>query len=118
MNASNPLPRARVEDVVVQEVNDETLVFDRQTRQAHCLNRLAAVVWRHCDGHRTREEVAAIIARQLAVPVDTQLVELAVEELGQARLLEGLEPASPEQKRYTRREAARRLGVALPQPCS
>lgn len=45
-----PLPRARSQKLVVQELNGETLVYDLQKHKAYCLNRTASQLWRACDG--------------------------------------------------------------------
>ena len=42
-------PKARTQDLVIQEANQETLVYDRKSHQAHCLNPLVGLVWRHCE---------------------------------------------------------------------
>ena len=44
------LPAARTSGLVVRELAEETLVYDEERHRAHCLNRTAALVWRHCDG--------------------------------------------------------------------
>jgi len=51
--AGEPLPQARSEDLVIQDIGDEVLVYDLTRHKAHCLNRTAALVWRKCDGTRT-----------------------------------------------------------------
>lgn len=38
------LPKSRTQDIVVRKLTDETLVYDRKTLQASCLNSLAAEV--------------------------------------------------------------------------
>ena len=47
------LPHARVNELIVRELPEETLVYDQKHDKAHCLNRAAALVWRHCDGQTT-----------------------------------------------------------------
>jgi hypothetical protein len=44
------LPQARTEGLTVRELAEETLVYDKERHKAHCLNRTAACVWKHCDG--------------------------------------------------------------------
>src|SRR5262245_49134291 len=102
------MPRARKDDLVVQSEGEETLVYDTRNNHAHCLNRLAAVVWRHCDGRRTLAELATLAHKQLGTPEDVQVVEVALQELQQANLLEGHVPAGS--KGVSRREVGRRLG--------
>ncbi len=111
MNATNPFPKARSEDIVSQQAGDELLVFDKKFHHAHCLNKLAGLVWRHCDGQRSVADLAGIVHEQLKIPADAQLIELALDELARVQLLEGFVPASPEAKQYSRRGLARRLGV-------
>ena len=39
------MPRARQDELVVEELQDETLVYDLKRHKARCLNRTAALVW-------------------------------------------------------------------------
>ncbi len=48
-------PLARRDGLVVRDLDDETLVYDRERHQAHCLNRTSAAVFRLCDGARSAE---------------------------------------------------------------
>ena len=41
------MPRARQDELVVEELPDETLVYDLKRHKARCLNRTAALVWQH-----------------------------------------------------------------------
>ena len=50
------IPRARTDRLVIQDLPDETLVFDQLTNKAHCLNRTTALVWKHCDWRASRRE--------------------------------------------------------------
>ena len=72
MNPTNRFPKARVEDILFQEAGDELLVFDKKSHQAHCLNKLAGLVWRHCDGQRSFDDLARIVRQQSEVPADSQ----------------------------------------------
>jgi hypothetical protein len=53
---------------VIQELPDETLVYDLQRNRAHCLNRTAALVWRHCDGQATVADLARSLKDTLNLP--------------------------------------------------
>jgi hypothetical protein len=101
-------PRSRKDDLVVREQGDETSIYDTKNHHAHCLNRLAALIWRNCDGRRTLAELAALAHQQLDVPDDVRFVELALVELEQANLLEGRPPTTGSPG-ASRRELARRL---------
>jgi hypothetical protein len=72
------------------------------------LNRTAAVVWRHCDGQRSPEDLAGLLQDQLDLPADLDLVWLALEHLDRAQLLSAPLEGHPSQ-RYSRRELTRKL---------
>lgn len=82
------LPRSRTENLVVRELDDETLVYDLQRNEAHCLNLTAALVWQHCDGAMTATQAARSLQSKLGVPVDTDLVWLAIRQLERFHLVE------------------------------
>jgi hypothetical protein len=75
-------PVARSEDLVIEEVEDEVLVYDAKNHQAHCLTSAGAKVWRACDGTK---DVPAL-AESLALSVDD--VTRALEMLDGVELLE------------------------------
>lgn len=82
------LPQARTEGVTIREMPQETLVFDRQTHKAHCLNAIAALVWKHCDGRTSVAELAQLLKTKLAVAESEAVVQLALEQLSRRQLLE------------------------------
>jgi len=82
------LPRALTEHLVVRELDDETLVYDLERNEAHCLNLTVALVWQHCDGVMTAGQAARSLQRKLKVPVDTDLVWLAIKQLERFNLVE------------------------------
>lgn len=111
MNSLGTLPQSRTEQLVIQEMADETLVYDLDRHKAHCLNRAAAAVWSRCDGSTTVSEMAEILRRDLDIPADEDVVWLALSQLGKAKLLDG-----PVQKPFTgsipaRREVIKRMGL-------
>jgi hypothetical protein len=92
-------------------MNDETLVYDKLSHKAHCLNPLAALVWKLCDGRRSKEELADVARQNLGVPVDANVIELTLHELSKIDLLAQATTMPSEKKQYSRREMARTLGV-------
>src|SRR5438552_3671505 len=99
------LPLRREADLMVEELADETVVYDRARNKAHCLNRPAALVWRHCDGRTTIGQMAAILHAQLGLPADPAVVRLA-----RCRLLQDTSRA--DEIRASRRDLIRKFGVA------
>lgn len=106
------LPRRRRNDLIVRRVSDETLLYDERNDRAHCLNRAAALVWEHSDGLTTVEEIAAVLNRELGISPDVDVVRLALRKLEKAQLLEPVSELDPTTRSVSRRELARRLGLA------
>ena len=82
------LPRTRTDKLVIRELDDETLVYDTERDEAHCLNQTAALVWKHCDGTTTACEAVQSLQKALGVPVGTDVVWLAVKQLQRFHLVE------------------------------
>jgi hypothetical protein len=82
------LPLARTDQLVVQELPDEVLVYDLERHKAHCLNKTSAMVWKRCDGRTTVAEMTRRLGRELAAPVDDDVVWLALGQLRKFHLLE------------------------------
>jgi hypothetical protein len=82
------LPRARTRDLVISDVDDETLVYDVERDQAHCLNHTAAFIWNRCDGKTTVREAAQALRSEFGMPVDEDIVRLALKQLERFRLIE------------------------------
>ena len=80
-------PLARKKGLVVRELEDEVLIYDRERHQAHSLNRVAALVWRHCDGKTSVADLSALLQQETGVPTNEELVWLALNRLGRAHLL-------------------------------
>lgn len=104
-------PKARTDSLIVQDMDGETLVYDRKTGKAHCLNSTAAIVWRHCDGKMTVRQIARLLASETKVPADETMVWLALDGLEKSKLLEGPVPRPAEVAMISRRELARRISV-------
>ena len=111
------MPRARQDELVVEELQDETLVYDLERHKARCLNRTAALVWRCCDGQTSVAEVAALLEEQLAIPTDEAVVWMALDRLSRADLLSEPVTLPADRAQYSRRQMLRTLrraaGISL-----
>ncbi len=105
-------PQSRRSGLLIRELPGELLVYDREQHRAHCLNRTAALVFRHADGTRTVADLAHVLGPRAAGPAAEEVVKLALAQLADGGLLEGepllVEPAAG----LTRRDVARRVGLA------
>ena len=69
-NTRQLIPAARKDELVIQEVEGETLVYDLKSHKAHCLNRTAALVWKRCDGRTRVGQITEFLQSALDAPVD------------------------------------------------
>src|SRR5882762_1467555 len=88
MRSANLLPCSRTDNLVIRELDDETLVYDSERNEVHCLNQTAALVWKQCDGKTTAAQAAQSLQNSLKIAVDNDLVWLAVRQLERFRLVE------------------------------
>ena len=99
-------PRKRM-TVATAAGGDGLHVFDHQQQQTYALNTTSALVWQHCDGHTTPEQLMELLRQNCNVSraQAEQLTWLALDELGKANLLEA-EVARPRplSSKLTRRQ--------------
>jgi Coenzyme PQQ synthesis protein D (PqqD) len=106
-------PQARNDQLLIHDLVDETLVYDLARNKAHCLNRTAALVWRCCDGRTSPAEIARQVGAQLNIAANEGLVGLALNQLERARLLQAEAGRQRSVARCSRRDFARKLGIAV-----
>ncbi len=105
------LPEARRAGLITEELPEEILVYDLRRHRSYCLNRTAALVWRHCDGQTPVAELARLLQNELQVPASEEVVWLALRQLSTADLLRKGMTWPLEVPRYSRREVARRFAL-------
>jgi hypothetical protein len=108
MRTSHP---SRITTVHVEHLGEELCVYDWKRKRVHTLSPMAASVWLRCNGDASPTEIAARLQRNLKTSDIEALVHLALDELKDARLLEG-GARSVEYSHVSRRELLRRLGKA------
>jgi len=106
------LPRARKEGLLVRELDDELLVYDRTRHRAHCLNQTAALVWRRCDGSTSVSQIARLLRMETNSEVDEAVVSIACDQLARAHLLQSKTRKWSAQSGISRRELVLRMGTA------
>lgn len=105
-------PHARSEGIVVRELPDEILVYDLERHKAICLNRTAALVWKHCDGRTSVAAISRRVGKELGQRVSEEIVWLALDQLGRDKLLRERVGRPVALAGMSRRELMRRVGVA------
>ena len=108
----NIAPLSRKENIVVQQVTGEVLIYDLKTNKAFCLNETSALVWESCDGKTRVPEIASKISKKLKKPVSEDLIRLALGQLNRDHLLENADGLGNQFAGLSRREVIRRVGFA------
>ena len=102
----NYLPKARTENIVVQALRDEVLIYDLNSNRAFCLNETAAKVFNHCEGQTTFAELKA--KEQLT----DEIIFLALDTLKKENLLDQAISYQSPFSGMSRREIIRQVGLA------
>ena len=105
-------PEARRDGLVVQQLDDEVLIYDRQRHKAHCLNQTAALIWNRCDGQTTIAALAQALSQRTGTPIEEEVVRMAVEQLARKHLLQAHAAGAPLVAGVSRREMLKRTGIA------
>ena len=92
-------------------------MYDSERNVAHCLNRTAALVWKHCDGKTSIADMLRVLQNESSIPVDSvpvdeDVVWLALGQFEKAQLLTGRITRVSKSKGLSRRELIRKLGMA------
>jgi Coenzyme PQQ synthesis protein D (PqqD) len=99
------------DQLVVEELGTELMIYDQRRNQAFCLNQKAAFVWQHCDGKTTLAEIAAQMAQSLREPIDVTMVQFALQGLSKDGLLETSAFLPLAAEALTRRDMMQKIGV-------
>lgn len=111
-NKNNLHPMALTSDLVIQELKDETLIYNLVSHKACCLNATASFVWRRCDGQTSVTEIARQLAKTKKQPVNYEIVWLALEQLKEQKLLKKDEKLISPLGAMSRREVIKKVGLA------
>src|SRR3954454_6755888 len=116
---ASTVPAARSDGLLVQTLGDETVIYDTEAKEAHCLRPLAAVVFACSDGHATVAEIARTAETRLGSAVSDADVADAVAQLEIVGLLQaalvvraGNGLVATNGRGVSRREMLRRIGFA------
>jgi hypothetical protein len=105
-------PHARSEGLVITDLDDEILIYDKNRDKAHCLNVTAALVWKLSNGKRSASDIAQAMAKKIDSPVDEQVVWFALRQLEKDHLLQNEITMPRALAGITRREFVKKMGMA------
>jgi len=103
-------PIARTQNIVVQKMGDEILLYDLVADKALCLNDTSARIWLLLDGNKTSSEISDEISVQTKSLVSEEIVWLAVDQFQKDGLLETGLGDYEHFKGLSRREVIRKIG--------
>jgi hypothetical protein len=106
------LPKSRQSEVVVQELENEILIYDLKINKAYCLNETSALVWQLSDGTNHVSEIRHILTKKLKMPVSEELVWLALDQLKKDNLLENGDALEINFSGLNRRQIIKKVGLA------
>jgi hypothetical protein len=109
-------PLARKDGLLVRELSEELLVYDRERNRAHCLNKSAALIWTHCDGVTSVSKISSLLNERSEAHVDEQVVWFALDQFAKDHLLQERMKRPAGVSKLSRRELIQRLGVAASIP--
>lgn len=111
-------PNSRKTNIVVQDLENEVLIYDLSINKAYCLNQTSALVYQLCDGTKTVSEISDLMRKKLKTLVSEDLVWFAINELKNENLLEEGDKLANNFTGLSRRDVIRKIGlgsmVALP----
>lgn len=111
-------PKARMDNLVMQDYHNETLIYDLKTNRVFCLNETSALVFQLCDGIRTVSEISDLMSKKLKTLVKEEVIWLALDHLRKEHLLENSQNFEIDFKGLNRREIIKKVGlismIALP----
>lgn len=112
MKDSNKYPVSRKDNIVVQEVDGELLIYDLAIDKAFCLNSTSRLVWQASDGNKSTAEIADFVSKKLNLPASEDLIWFALEQLKKENLIENGSLETSPFKGMKRREVIRKVGLS------
>jgi hypothetical protein len=80
-------PLARKNQLIVEDLIGECIVYDRDHKKAHSLNSTLTWIWHHCDGSTNVEEMALQFEREFGCADSLDVVLSGIQQLEAANLL-------------------------------
>lgn len=105
----------RITTLSTEAVGDGLAVLDGGRKQSYVLNATSALVFQHCDGRTSPEQLAELLRQKFNLPQGEaeQLTRLALEEMRTANLLDpGIPSMPPPAATFSRRQALASFAAA------
>ncbi len=105
-------PMGRINNMVIQESDDELLIYDLEKNKASCLNQTSASVWQNCNGNNSVADISRELRIKLDITVSDEVVWLALDGLKRDNLLENGDEFEINFNGLNRRQLIKKVGLA------
>ncbi|MFV0389178.1 MAG: PqqD family protein [Pyrinomonadaceae bacterium] len=112
MSEKRIMPKCRRNEIVVQDFENEVLIYDLSSNKAFSLNKSSAAIWKRCDGEHSIAEVAEELSIEFDASVSDDFVRLALEQFRKDSLLDEDEATEGFFEGLSRRQVIRNVGLA------
>lgn len=99
-------------NIIVQELDQELLLYDLERDKVFCLNETSLMVWNLCDGENSIEDIRRKVGSQMKTSVSEELIRLALHGLKNEKLLSNHQEIEIDFKGLSRREIIKKVGLA------
>ena len=106
------MPLSRKANIVIQEIENEILIYDLKINKAFCLNETSHLVWQLCNGINSIADISRKLSKKLNLNYSEDLVWLALDQLKKNNLLENSSEVEINFGGLSRREVIRKVGLA------
>jgi hypothetical protein len=117
MKNQTKLPMLRTENLVVQELPHELLIYDLKKDRALCLNETSRLILDECKGENSIDQAIINLSGKLKNQVSEEMIWMVVEQFKKFDLLKNDYQLPVQTTKLTRRkilQSAAALGLALP----
>jgi hypothetical protein len=105
-------PKTRNENIVVQAIENEILIYDLKTNKAYCLNETSALIYQLCDGKNSVADISLKLSQKLNQPITEDVIWLALDSFKKDNLLEEGEQFAINFNGLTRRQVVKKVGLS------
>jgi hypothetical protein len=105
-------PLSRKDNIVVQELDGEVMIYDLAKDRAFCLNETSALVWQACDGTKTTAEITEFISRETNSQANEDLIWFALDQLKKENLIVKETAVPSPFEGMGRREVIKKVGLS------
>src|SRR3954463_394590 len=112
MTMKSNYPLSRKTDLVIQELENEILIYDLIKERALCLNETSAFVWQAADGRKSIGEISRLLSAKFETTANKDIVWLALDQLKKENLIANDANIPDTFNNMSRRQIVKRVGLA------